>query len=123
MVKFETKCFVVEVMVLSGGAIAGVVVACVVVVVIIIPLIYYVIKRHRKNEEYEDRVGRLWKKYVSKDKEAGTTATFPHADPSYVRTTVPGQQFTARELNQDFVIPGKDTVDGGGEHCWCCFGL
>ena len=89
----------------SAGVIAGIVVACLVAVFLLSALIAYLINRHRENGAYEDRCSRIWQKYGGKGSAA--MATFPHADPSYITTTVPGQQFTVSEVSRGFVIPGK----------------
>ena len=106
-------------MVLTGGAIAGIIVACAIACFILIAVVYYVIKKHRENGNYEERCSRLWQKYGRKG--SGTMASFPYADPSYVTTTVPGQNFTPSELNQGFMIPGRIQNDAGRVNC--CYSL
>ena len=103
-------------MALSAGAIAGIVVGCVVVLCILIGVCYYLIKRRRENGDYRDWSQRLWMKYGERNRAgSGNMATFPYADPSFVRTPVPGQQFTPQEMNQGFLIPGQGRSNGEGE--------
>lgn len=88
-------------MALQPGAIAGISVAGAFVACVIIWVIYVVIKRRKRNAEYLERCGQLRQKYARNSGGSDVVANFPHVDPSYVRTPLPGQQFTARELNPE----------------------
>ena len=86
---------------LSVGAIVGISIAGAIVACVIIWVIYVVIKRRKRNAEYLERCGQLWHKYGRQNEGSEVVAKFPYADPSYVSTPLPGQQFTARELNPE----------------------
>ena len=100
-------------MVLSGAVIAGITIAGTIVAIVVIFGIYVAIKKRKRNAEYFERCGRLWEKYGRRNQGPEMVAKFPYADPSYVKTPVPGQQFTPQELNQgEFVLLRKQS---GGE--------
>ena len=102
-------------MALNAAAIAGITVASTVVAIVIIVGIYVIIKKKRRNAEYMERCGRLWQKYGRRNQGPEMVAKFPYADPTYVKTPVPGQQFTPQELSPSsssgFVMLRKQSKD------------
>ena len=111
-------------MVLSGAVIAGISAASTIVAIVIILALCIAVKKRRRTAEYLERCGRLWEKYGRRSQGSDIVAKFPFADPSYIKTPVPGQQFTSQELNQGgFVLLRKQSGENDAGICIhdCCF--
>nr|XP_002128383.1 synaptotagmin-5-like isoform X1 [Ciona intestinalis]XP_026694322.1 synaptotagmin-5-like isoform X1 [Ciona intestinalis] len=105
---------------ISGAAIAGIVIVSALGIALLVWGIYYIIQKRKRDAAYLDRCGRLWNKYGNRDRPE-MMPKYPYAGATFVRTPVPGQQFTSRELkssmgtSQEFVLPQRKTAEGADD--------
>lgn len=89
---------------LSGGVIAGIAIAGSVVILVLIIIVWYLIRKQRQRAEYEEKCGRLWKKY-SQD----VVGSNHPPETTYLHTPVAWQQLSPGEINMtsssDFTVP------------------
>lgn len=96
-------------MALPSGVIAAIVVVVIIAIMLLLGLIYY----YRRKQSEDEVCAKLFQKYTSvkyrATERSSMVAEYPEVTANFVRTPVPGQQFTARELagtsDEGFIIP------------------